>query len=100
VAPEQAVAYVLEDAPAPPPGARLTVRAVEVLRLVAAGQTNQGIGRALGLSKHTVARHLANVYAKLGIATRAPVSSDPRAAAAWPQGAAPRPGPEGAGGKD
>jgi DNA-binding NarL/FixJ family response regulator len=43
---------------------------VEVLRLVAAGQTNKAIGRALGLSEHTVARHLARVYARLGIGSR------------------------------
>jgi DNA-binding CsgD family transcriptional regulator len=65
--------------PGPPPptaGGRrrqpggLTAREVEVLRLVAAGQTNRGIARTLGLSEHTVARHLANVYARLGLASR------------------------------
>jgi DNA-binding CsgD family transcriptional regulator len=49
----------------------LTDRQVEVLRLVAAGKTNRQIAADLGLSEHTVARHLANVYAKRGLASRA-----------------------------
>ncbi|AMM31796.1 LuxR family transcriptional regulator [Sinomonas atrocyanea] len=49
----------------------LTEREVQVVRLVAAGLTNRGIAKELVLSEKTVARHLANVYAKLGIASRA-----------------------------
>ena len=41
-----------------------------MLRLVAAGKTNRQIAAELGLSPHTVARHLANVYAKRGLASR------------------------------
>jgi DNA-binding CsgD family transcriptional regulator len=48
----------------------LTDREIEVLRLVAAGKTNRQIAAALGLSAHTIARHLANVYAKRGVASR------------------------------
>ncbi|EWT02310.1 LuxR family transcriptional regulator [Intrasporangium oryzae NRRL B-24470] len=54
----------------------LTDREVEVIRLVAAGNTNRMIATALFLSEKTVARHLSNIYAKLGIGSRA-------AATAW-----------------
>jgi ATP/maltotriose-dependent transcriptional regulator MalT len=49
----------------------LTARELEVLRLVAAGHTNRGIARELVLSEKTVARHLSNIYGKLGIGSRA-----------------------------
>jgi DNA-binding CsgD family transcriptional regulator len=49
----------------------LTAREVEVLRLVAAGKTNRAIAADLVLSEKTVARHLSNIYAKLGLSTRA-----------------------------
>jgi ATP/maltotriose-dependent transcriptional regulator MalT len=56
------------------PGGRsggLTARELEVLRLVAAGKTNRAIAADLYLSEHTVRRHLQNVFAKLGVSTRA-----------------------------
>jgi DNA-binding CsgD family transcriptional regulator/predicted negative regulator of RcsB-dependent stress response len=49
----------------------LTDREVEVVRLVAAGHTNRAIAGRLCLSEKTVARHLANVYAKLDVPSRA-----------------------------
>jgi DNA-binding CsgD family transcriptional regulator len=49
----------------------LTDREIEVVRLVAAGDTNRAIAGRLCLSEKTVARHLANVYAKLDIPSRA-----------------------------
>jgi DNA-binding NarL/FixJ family response regulator len=49
----------------------LTGREVEVVRLVAAGHTNRAIAGQLCLSEKTVARHLANIYAKLDVASRA-----------------------------
>ena len=49
----------------------LTPRELEVLRLVSTGLTNRGIGAKLSLSEKTVARHLANIFAKLGVSTRA-----------------------------
>jgi pimeloyl-ACP methyl ester carboxylesterase/DNA-binding CsgD family transcriptional regulator len=48
----------------------LTGRELEVLRLVAAGQSNAEIAAALALSVRTVERHLTNVYAKLGLLGR------------------------------
>jgi ATP/maltotriose-dependent transcriptional regulator MalT len=49
----------------------LTQREVEVLRLVAAGKTNQAIAADLYLSEHTVRRHLQNIFSKLGVSSRA-----------------------------
>ncbi|NYJ00854.1 DNA-binding NarL/FixJ family response regulator [Nocardioides thalensis] len=49
----------------------LTAREVEILRLVASGATNRGIADELVLSEKTVARHLANVFAKLDVSNRA-----------------------------
>ena len=40
-------------------------------RLVAAGSTNGQIAAQLAISKHTVARHLQNMFAKLGVSSRA-----------------------------
>ncbi len=48
----------------------LTERELEVLRLAARGQTNKQIGVALHISDRTVQNHLANIYAKLGVASR------------------------------
>ncbi|MGV0790614.1 LuxR C-terminal-related transcriptional regulator [Mycolicibacterium sp. XJ1819] len=49
----------------------LTERECEILRLVAAGKTNREIGAHLVLSEHTIARHLQNIFAKLGLSSRA-----------------------------
>lgn len=51
--------------------AGLSVREVEVLRLVAQGLTNVEIGEQLYLSPRTVAQHLRSVYNKLGVNSRA-----------------------------
>jgi ATP/maltotriose-dependent transcriptional regulator MalT len=48
----------------------LTAREAEVLRLVAAGRTNRDIATELVISEHTVARHLQNMFAKLGVSSR------------------------------
>ncbi len=49
----------------------LTEREAEVLRLVAAGRTNQEIADELVLSVRTVERHVQNVYGKIGARRRA-----------------------------
>jgi DNA-binding CsgD family transcriptional regulator len=48
----------------------LTAREAEVLRLVAAGRSNREIAASLVISEHTVARHLQNMYVKLGVSSR------------------------------
>jgi DNA-binding CsgD family transcriptional regulator len=49
----------------------LTAREIQVLRLVATGRTNRAIAQSLGISEKTVARHLSNIFTKLGLTTRA-----------------------------
>jgi DNA-binding CsgD family transcriptional regulator len=51
--------------------AGLTARELEVLRLVAAGNTNRAIAGELVLSERTVDRHVSNIYAKLDVSSRA-----------------------------
>jgi len=69
--------------PAPTAGAPtgsdsgLTERELEVLALIAAGESNKLIARALDLSPFTVKRHVANILDKLGVSSRG------QAAAAW-----------------
>jgi DNA-binding CsgD family transcriptional regulator len=53
----------------------LTDRELEVLRLVAAGRSNRQIGAALVISEHTVARHVQNIFAKLGVSSRTAASA-------------------------
>jgi DNA-binding CsgD family transcriptional regulator/tetratricopeptide (TPR) repeat protein len=72
----EAIQAANEAAPTPPVAAPalpdgLTPREVEVLRLLAAGQSNRAIADALRLSVHTVERHIANLYAKIGAHSRA-----------------------------
>ena len=56
------------DVDADDPG--LTGRELEVLRLVAAGQSNREIAAALVISPKTASVHVSNILAKLGAATR------------------------------
>jgi pimeloyl-ACP methyl ester carboxylesterase/DNA-binding CsgD family transcriptional regulator len=49
----------------------LTQRELQVLRLVAAGKSNQQIAAELVISGHTVRRHLQNIFAKVGVSSRA-----------------------------
>jgi DNA-binding CsgD family transcriptional regulator/tetratricopeptide (TPR) repeat protein len=48
----------------------LTPRELEVLRLVATGKSNRDIAAVLVISEHTVARHVQNIFTKLGVASR------------------------------
>jgi DNA-binding CsgD family transcriptional regulator/tetratricopeptide (TPR) repeat protein len=48
----------------------LTDREVQVLRLVASGMTNRGIAGKLQISEKTVARHVSNIFTKLGLSSR------------------------------
>jgi DNA-binding NarL/FixJ family response regulator len=51
--------------------AGLTAREQEVLRLLAEGKTNQQIAADLVISRHTVGRHVQNIFTKLGVSSRA-----------------------------
>ena len=72
-----AVRAVLEatgGAPSPRAGtwpAGLSDREVEVLRLVARGGTNKDVARALGISHRTIQHHVAHIYTKIGVTSRA-----------------------------
>lgn len=69
--PDLARVDALVDPAAPAPDCGLTAREVEVLRLVATGRTNRAIAADLVLSEKTVARHLSNIFTKLGLSSRA-----------------------------
>jgi DNA-binding NarL/FixJ family response regulator len=67
----QRVAALGAAAPAPaalPDG--LSAREVEILRLVAGGDSNRDIGRRLFISEHTVANHVRAILRKTGCANR------------------------------
>jgi ATP/maltotriose-dependent transcriptional regulator MalT len=49
----------------------LTDREREVLALLATGQTNRSIASHLSISEKTVARHISNIFVKLGLSSRA-----------------------------
>ena len=49
----------------------LTEREVEVLALVATGMTNRDIAEQLVISDKTVARHVSNIFTKIGVSSRA-----------------------------
>ena len=67
-----AVARLLADSlRGPRPAAdTLTVREREVLAQIAAGRTNQQIGRRLGVSERTARAHVSSILAKLGLSSR------------------------------
>jgi Response regulator containing a CheY-like receiver domain and an HTH DNA-binding domain len=53
----------------------LTSRELQIAVLIAQGFDRKSIGRRLGISSLTVSTHLAHVYLKLGIATRATLAA-------------------------
>ncbi len=88
MSPEQAIEYALSaeqpratppssatTQPSPPSApmlpAGLTSREVEVLGLVATGMTSAQVATELILSPRTVEAHLASIYHKLGVTSRA-----------------------------
>jgi ATP/maltotriose-dependent transcriptional regulator MalT len=69
--PDLARAQSLSRQAAPKAAGGLTARELEVLRLVATGKTNRSIAADLILSEKTVARHVSNIFTKLGLSSRA-----------------------------
>ncbi len=67
--PDKARIDSLAAADIPPAG--LTTRELDVLRLVCSGKTNRAIASELVVSRRTVDRHVSNIFAKLGVTTRA-----------------------------
>ena len=67
------LARIQSHSPSAPPGDAhgLTQRELQVLRMVAAGETNKAIAAELVLSERTVDRHVSNIFAKLGVSSRA-----------------------------
>lgn len=57
--------------PAEAPDAPLTPREIEVLRLLAEGLANKNIAWTLKISEHTVKFHIASIFTKLNVSSRA-----------------------------
>jgi DNA-binding NarL/FixJ family response regulator len=57
-----------------PPVPELTARELEILRWVAAGESNSAIARQLFVTEQTVKFHLSNIYRKLGVSNRTQAS--------------------------
>ena len=69
-APELARVEQMRREPAGRGAGKLTARELEVLRLVATGLTNRAIAGRLRISEKTVARHVSNIFLKLGLSSR------------------------------
>jgi ATP/maltotriose-dependent transcriptional regulator MalT len=70
-APDLARMEDLVGTAAPKAAGGLTGREVQVLALVATGMTNRAIADDLVISEKTVARHVSNIFTKLGLSSRA-----------------------------
>jgi DNA-binding CsgD family transcriptional regulator len=70
-APDLARLEALDRAGAMAGAHRLTARELEVLKLLATGRTNHAIASDLVLAEKTVHRHVSNIFAKLGVSSRA-----------------------------
>lgn len=71
IVPPAATAALLGRLRGEAPAVALSPREADVLRGVAAGQTNKAIALKLGISEHTVKFHLGGAMTKLGAASRA-----------------------------
>jgi DNA-binding NarL/FixJ family response regulator len=75
LAPDVAAKVVAQITTGRPAGAAgqvepLSERELDVLQMAGRGLTNKAIGLELGISDRTVQGHLANIYGKLGVASR------------------------------
>ena len=69
--PDRALLELAAGTPVPQGKGALSRREVEVLALVVAGRSNREIATALTVSEHTVRRHVQNIFAKIGVSSRA-----------------------------
>ncbi|MDT3680359.1 MAG: response regulator transcription factor [Burkholderiaceae bacterium] len=69
-APARAELEKCMERPDPIPGIELSSRELQVLGLVAKGQSNRQIAARLFISEHTVAGHLSSIFSKLGVTSR------------------------------
>ncbi len=53
----------------------LTVRELEIAALITKGLSNRSIAEELGIASATVARHVANIMAKLGFSSRLQIAA-------------------------
>ena len=60
----------VETREASPTATGLSLRELEVLRLLATGKMNRAIAEKLVLSEKTVARHVSNIFVKLDLSSR------------------------------
>ncbi|MGH2560948.1 MAG: LuxR C-terminal-related transcriptional regulator, partial [Thermomicrobiales bacterium] len=92
----EALSFSLVAAPIQPDPAAiaLTRRERDILPLVVAGLSDRAIGEALFISDRTVETHLAHIYAKLGVRTRAAASAAAIAAGLVPAPLPPTPPPQ------
>ncbi|WP_129785530.1 helix-turn-helix transcriptional regulator [Promicromonospora panici] len=74
-APDVARVNALRVPSSPATRGGLTAREMEVLRLIAKGCSNRQVATDLVISEHTVARHVANIFGKLGITSRSAAAS-------------------------
>ncbi len=87
LAPEAAARLVRELRPSDKPvAADFTDREMDVLKLVAAGKSNQQIAQALVIGESTVKTHVSHVLSKLGVKSRTQI-----AVHAWQSGLIPKP---------
>ena len=66
----QAAARLMREVRAPDSPEALTEREIEVLRLLAHGQSNKEIARNLVIGEKTVKTHVSNILGKLGVPSR------------------------------
>jgi DNA-binding NarL/FixJ family response regulator len=66
----RAAARLMREVRAPESPEPLTEREVDVLRLLAQGQSNKEIAHSLSIGEKTVKTHVSNVLTKLGVASR------------------------------
>lgn len=70
VMPQELAVKLMQPQTAPPAVDQLTEREIDVLRLLAQGQSNQEIAQHLHISTTTVRSHVSNIMMKLGVSNR------------------------------